>query len=101
MSTPTISISEASGCDSSSPTSSTNRSSKETNLSYSASVWGTNTVSASEDHAFTVLLTSRFCMDQSFQRPSSYSAWVSTAWTYIFPSIVVNRGDQSNLVSSD
>ena len=30
---------------------------------------GTNTVSASEDHAFTGLLTSRFCMDHSFQRP--------------------------------
>ena len=43
---------------------STSRSSKETNLSYSASACGTNTVSVSEGHAFTVLPTSRFCINR-------------------------------------
>ena len=32
---------------------------------------GTNTVSASEDHAFTVLLSSRFCIDHSLVDPGA------------------------------
>ena len=35
-----------------------------------------NTVSAKDDHASTVLLTSRFCIGYSFHWLSSYSVWV-------------------------